>query len=100
MVAPSVQPSVQKFAIGLRGRKGKTNRDWRIREWDPPGSPVLLPHGLDDDPLCALAIPLTVEHSLPRAEVEPPLGYRDNHLVPNGERPQVRGGVVLASTAV
>jgi hypothetical protein len=54
-----------------------------------------LPHGLEDDPFRALAIPFPVEDALPRAQVEGALRDGDNYLVADGERTQMRGRVVL-----
>lgn len=42
-------------------------------------------HGFQDDALGPLAIPLPIENTLPRAEVELAFGHRHDHLVPNRE---------------
>src|SRR5690606_41798785 len=61
---------------------------------------ALLAHHLDDKPLRPLAIPLAVEDPLPGTQVQPPLGDGDDHLMPDGEAPQVGGPVVLARPVV
>src|SRR5690348_3528912 len=55
---------------------------------------------LEDHALGALAVPFAVEDALPGAEIEAAGGDGDDHLVTDGERAQVRGGVVLAGAAV
>src|SRR6266852_8322007 len=59
-----------------------------------------LPQNFDDDPFLALSVPLAIKDALPRPKVE--LSPRDRHddLVPDGEAPQVRGGVVFAGLVV
>src|SRR5258705_2488758 len=61
---------------------------------------TLLSHRLKKHSLGALAVPLSVEHPLPRAKIELPLGHRHDHLVSNRKRAQMRRGVVFAGTAV
>src|SRR5579872_1564094 len=55
----------------------------------------LLAHRLNNHPLGPLAIPLAVEDPLPGAEIQGSVGYRNDHLVTHGQRPEMRGGVVL-----
>src|SRR5438876_1266782 len=58
------------------------------------------PHHLDDHPLPTLAVPLTVKHPLPGAQIELAVRNRHDHLVADREAPQVRGGVVLPRVVV
>src|SRR5436305_10793945 len=44
-------------------------------------STELLTHHLDHEPLRPAAVELAVEHLLPRAEIEPSIGDRNDHLV-------------------
>src|SRR5260370_12925989 len=62
-------------------------------------APLLAEH-LDDHPFPALSIPLAVEHALPGPEIELPAGDGHDHLVPDCEAAQVRGGIVLPGLAV
>ena len=63
---------------GNRGSQGVT----------VPCSPFPVPsftHGFDDNSLGTLTVPLSVEHPLPRPEIELPLRDRHDHLVPDRE---------------
>ena len=60
--------------------------------------PSLAQH-LDDEPLIA-AVELRVEDGLPRAEVEPAVRHRDDHLVVDEQVLPVRVAVVLAAAVV
>src|SRR6476660_7930725 len=57
-------------------------------------------HRLENDPFGTLAVPLAIEDSLPRPEIE--LSGRDRYddLVADGDRAEMRRGVVLARAAV
>src|SRR4029077_7902034 len=59
-----------------------------------------LPQNFDDDPFLALSVPLAIKDPLPRPKVE--LSRRDRHddLMPDGEAPQMCGGVVFAGLVV
>src|SRR5262245_36215183 len=57
-------------------------------------------HHLDHQPLRAPAIELAVEDRLPRAEVEAPLGDRQDHLVVDQQVLEVSVPVVLAAPVV
>src|SRR6266545_3961308 len=60
----------------------------------------LLPQDLDDHPLLALPVPFPVEHPLPGAEIELPLGDGHDHLVPHRQTPEMCRGVVFARFVV
>ena len=60
----------------------------------------LLAEHLDHEPLRPAAVELEVEDRLPRAEVEPALGHRDDHLVVDEQVLEVRVAVVLAAAVV
>src|SRR5436190_23774820 len=60
----------------------------------------LLAEDLDNQPLRAAAVELGVEDLLPRAEVEPALGDRDDRLVMDEQVLQVGVAVVLAAAVV
>src|SRR4029077_19033905 len=57
-------------------------------------------HRFENDPLGTLSVPFAVEDPLPGAQVE--LSGRDRHddLVTDRDQPKMRGGVILARTAV
>src|SRR4051812_7937824 len=52
----------------------------------PYKKPSLLSHRLEQHALGALTVPLTVEHSLPRTEIELPFCYGHDHFVPDRQR--------------
>ena len=58
------------------------------------------PIDLHDDPLVALPVEFGVKHPLPRAEVEPPFGDRNDDLVVDEERLEVRVSVVFSRPMV
>ena len=62
--------------------------------------PALLSHCLDHDAFGALAVPLAVENPLPRPEVELPFRHWNDHFVPDRQRSEMCGSVILASAAV
>ena len=62
-----------------------------------PGRSRLLAQHLDHEPLRPAAVELGVEDLLPRAEVEPTLGDRDDHLVVDEQVLEVGVPVVLAA---
>src|SRR5258708_35279856 len=57
----------------------------------------LFSHYLNDDSFVALAVEFGVENLLPWAEVEFPVGDRDDDFVVNDQRFQVRISVVFSS---
>src|SRR5437867_12960381 len=59
-----------------------------------------LPEHLDDHPLAPLAVPLPVEHPLPRPQIELPRGDWNDDLLPDGEAPGMGCGVVLPGLVV
>src|SRR4051794_11848049 len=64
------------------------------------GAEYLLPEHLDDEPFGAASVELGVEDGLPRAEVEPPAGDRQDDLVVDEQVLPVCVAVVLAAAAV
>src|SRR2546427_3875509 len=60
----------------------------------------LAPHHLDAPPFPALAVPLTVKHPLPGAEIELSLRDRYQHLVADRQAPEVRRRVVFTGLVV
>ena len=58
------------------------------------------PEDLDDHPLRPAAVELAVEDLLPRAQVEPALGHRHDHLVVDEQVLEVGVAVVLAAAVV
>src|SRR5687768_9353719 len=61
---------------------------------------LLLSHRLDEDPLLSLAVPLSIEHALPRTKIQPSGRDRHDHLVTNCQRAEVSSSVVLAGPTV
>ena len=60
-------------------------------------NPALFPKNLDDEALGSLSVELGVEDLLPRPEVEPAIGHRDDRLMVDEQVLQVGVAVVLAA---
>src|SRR6185312_13512358 len=71
-----------------------------VRQVKPSAATLSLTHRLENHPLGPLAVPLAIEDPLPRAEVEAAVRDRYDHLVADGDGPQMRRRVVLARAAV
>src|ERR687895_206660 len=59
-----------------------------------------LSHCLDDDALGPPTVPFSIKNALPGTEVEPAIGDRNDHLVADRQRPEMRSGIVFPSAAV
>src|SRR5690606_31715145 len=65
-----------------------------------PAARALHSHRLQDHAFRTLSIPLPVEHSLPGTEIQPACGDRNDHLVSDRQRTQVRRRVVLTRARI